>query len=105
SDLITGKAFCLEYQRLLKESQIALTNWNSGRAEIHNSGRRGRDTDNKLRTLQGNFARAWAVLQWHDQRCEICQPVSIIEGRRFPERHPAPALQLNSLFLDRRVEV
>jgi hypothetical protein len=53
---------CEEYQRVLKECQIALTQWNKGRAEIHNSGRRGRGTDNELRTLQANFAKAWAVL-------------------------------------------
>ena len=29
------QVLCPEYQRLLKESQTALTNWNSGRAEIH----------------------------------------------------------------------
>ena len=61
------QVFCPDYQRLLKESQIALTIWNNGRANIHNAGRRGRDVDNTLRTLQGNFARAWAALQRHDQ--------------------------------------
>ena len=80
------QVFCPDYQRLLKESQIALTIWNNGRADIHNAGRRGRDVDNTLRTLQGNFARAWAALQRHGQYCEVCQRVSIIEGRAFPGR-------------------
>jgi hypothetical protein len=75
------QVFCPDYQTLLKKSQIALTIWNNGRADIHNAGRRGRDADNTLRTLQGNFARAWAALQRHDQCCEVCQRVSIIEGR------------------------
>jgi hypothetical protein len=87
------QVLCEEYQRLLKECQIALTEWNKGRAEIHNSGRRGRDTDNELRTLQANFAKAWAVLQYHEQDCEICQRVSIIAGRPLPERHPTRAVE------------
>ena len=85
------QVFCPDYQRLLKESQIALTIWNNGRAAIHSAGHRGRDADNTLRTLQGNFARAWAALQKHDQYCEVCQRVSIIEGRAFPGRSLAPA--------------
>jgi hypothetical protein len=87
------QVFCPDYQRLLKESQIALTIWNNGRADIHNAGRRGRDADNTLRTLQGNFARAWAALQRHDQYCEVCQRVSISEGRSFPGRGLAPAVR------------
>jgi hypothetical protein len=74
------QVLCADYQRLLKECQLALTDWNKGRAEIHNCGRRGRDTDNELRTLQANFAKAWAVLQYHEQDCETCQVISIIEG-------------------------
>jgi hypothetical protein len=80
------QVFCPDYQRLLKESQISLTTWNNGRADIHNAGRRGRDADNTLRILQGNFARAWAALQRHDQYCEVCQRVSMVEGRAFPGR-------------------
>lgn len=67
---------CAEYERLLKNSQVALTNWNKGRTEIHNSGRRGRDVDNELRALQGNFARAWALVQYHENDCEVCQRTS-----------------------------
>jgi hypothetical protein len=74
------QVLCTEYHRLLKESQIALTNWNKGRAEIHHSGRRGRDTDNELRMLQANFAKAWTLLQYHEQDCEVCQVFSIVEG-------------------------
>jgi hypothetical protein len=67
---------CAEYERRLKNSQVALTNWNKGRTEIHNSGRRGRDADNELRVLQGNFARAWALVQYHENDCEVCQRIS-----------------------------
>lgn len=71
---------CDEYQRLLGESQLALTTWNAGRAEIHLSGRRRRDTDNELRELQANFAKAWALLQYHEHDCDICRIVLTMEG-------------------------
>jgi hypothetical protein len=77
------QVWCDEYERLLKESQVALTNWNLGRAEIHDSGRRGRDADSELRTLQANFARAWAVLQYHEHDCEVCEAVPTLDGGRF----------------------
>ena len=57
------QVWCDEYERLLKDCQITLTTWNSGRANVHNSGRRGNDADNELRTLQTNFAKAWALLR------------------------------------------
>jgi hypothetical protein len=76
----TPQVLCAEYQRLLKESQVALNQWNRGRAEIHNSGRHTRDTDDHLRNLQAKFARAWALLQYHEQDCDVCQVISVIEG-------------------------
>jgi len=85
------QVWCDQYERLLKESQVALTNWNRGRAEIHDSGRRGRDVDRELRTLQANFARAWALLQYHEHDCEVCQTVVTLDGEhseteRFHQR-------------------
>ena len=74
------RMLCDECQRLLGESQLALTNWNAGRAHIHVSGRRGREVDNELRTLQANFAKAWALLQYHEHDCEISQIISTVEG-------------------------
>ncbi len=78
----SAQAVCAEHQRLLEESQRALTDWNKGRAEIHKSGRRGTDTDNELRTLQATYAKAWALLQYHEQDCEVCQVISINERVR-----------------------
>jgi hypothetical protein len=74
------QVWCDEYERLLKDCQITLTSWNSGRANVHNSGRRGRDVDNELRTLQANFAKAWALLQYHENGCEVCQAISALQG-------------------------
>jgi hypothetical protein len=62
---------CAEYERLLDESQAALTSWAYERAEI--SGHRGRDVYYDLRTLQRDFLKAWALLQNHKRDCEVCQ--------------------------------
>jgi hypothetical protein len=68
---------CAEYEGLLNESQVALTSWAYERAEI--SGHRGRDVNDKLRTLQRDFLKAWALLQNHKRDCEVCQVISAIE--------------------------
>ncbi len=74
------QVWCDEYERLLKDCQFTLTIWNSGRANVYNSRRRGRDADNELRTLQANFAKAWALLQYHENGCEVCQAISALHG-------------------------
>ena len=74
------QVLCAEYNTLLRNSQIALTNWNKGRTEIFNSGRRGRQADNELRELQASFAKAWALLQYHEHDCEICQLIAHLDG-------------------------
>jgi hypothetical protein len=68
---------CREYEGLLNESQVTLASWADKRAEI--SGRRGRDICNELRTLQGDFLKAWALLQNHKRDCEVCQVISTME--------------------------
>ncbi len=74
------QVWCDEYERLLKDCQVTLTSWNGGRANLNNSGRRGRDADNEVRTLQANFAKAWALLQYHENGCEVCQAISALHG-------------------------
>ena len=75
------QVLCAEYQRLLKNSQVALADWNKGRTEIHNTGRREKASDNLLRTLQANFAKAWALLECHEQACHVCQIKSMVHSR------------------------
>jgi hypothetical protein len=75
------QVLCAEYQRLLKNSQVALSNWNKARSEIHNTGRREKAADNLLRTLQANFAKAWASLECHEQACHVCQIKSMVHSR------------------------
>ena len=73
------QALCPEYQKLLNEEQVALSNWTKGRAEIHESSRQGRDTHNELRTLQASFANAWALLQFHEHDCAVCQLIAFLD--------------------------
>lgn len=80
NQLSVKAAVCKEYERLLKESQVAVTNWNKGRAEILKSCRRGNEADNVLRKLQAKYAKSWALLQYHGHDCELCQLVSNIES-------------------------
>jgi hypothetical protein len=81
SSVSSIQVLCAEYQRLLKNSQIALANWNAGRTEIHTTGRREKAADNLLRALQAKFAKAWASLECHEQACQICQIKSMAHSR------------------------
>jgi hypothetical protein len=73
-------AACSEYERLLEECQEALETWNQQRAEIYDSGLRGKRIDDELRRLQAKFARAYALLQNHAKNCMSCEFESRDEG-------------------------
>jgi hypothetical protein len=73
------QAICPEYQKLLREAQVALSNWTKGRAEIHESIHQGRDAHNELRALQARFANAWAFQQFHEHDCEVCQVIALLD--------------------------
>jgi hypothetical protein len=89
-----AQVFCEEYERLLKKSLVARTSWNNGRAEIRRSGHRGRDTDDELRTLQATYAKALALLQYHEHECEVCQVMSLIKGVYSGLMQDTPPAQL-----------
>jgi hypothetical protein len=74
------QAICPEYQKLLNGARVALTNWTKGRSKIHEASLQGRGTRNELRTLQASFTGAWALLQFHEHDCELCQVVALLEG-------------------------
>jgi hypothetical protein len=99
------KVFCAGYQRLLKDSQVALADWNKVRTDIHSAGRREKAADNLLRTLQAKFAKAWASLECHEQTCQVCQIKSTHRSRfeRSPEvRRPEANSELTQLASTRR---
>ena len=69
-------SICTEYEKLLKGSQAALTNWSDGRAEIHRLSHRGNYVPRKLQ----DYAKSWTLLQDHCHECEVCRLVSEIKG-------------------------
>jgi hypothetical protein len=87
---LTIKAsICTEYEKLLKGSQAALTNWSKGRTEIHRPGHRGNYVPRKLQ----DYAKSWSLLQDHCHDCEVCRLVSEItslhsEGDLVPVSWP-----------------
>ena len=88
---------CSEYQRLLEASQRALEIWNEQRAENCRSRVTGKETGDKLLRLQANFARAYAILQYHAQNCLHCQLVLRTEGR--DSENNSDALSDSTLYL------
>ncbi len=84
AQLSVKTAVCSAYERLLEECQRALTIWNEQRAEIHESGLRGKAVDDELRKLQAKYAKAYMQVRIHVHDCETCQWVSKIE-QRSPE--------------------
>ena len=74
------QALCPEYQKLLKEERVALSNWTKGRADIHESSHQGRNSHNELLTLQASFANAWALLQFHEHDCKVCEVIALLDG-------------------------
>ena len=75
-------AVCTVYERLQEECQNALNIWNEGRSQIYESGRIGKESDDKLLQLQAKYAKASWVMRNHQQTCELCQLIST-----FGERH------------------
>ena len=78
-------AVCTVYEKLHEECRGALNNWNEGRVEIYESGRVGRESDDKLLQLQAKFAKASWVMRNHQQICELCQMISTIGERHSEE--------------------
>ena len=75
-------AVCTVYERLQEECQNALNIWNEGRAQIYESSRIGKESDDKLLQLQAKYAKASWVMRNHAQTCELCRMIS-----RIGERH------------------
>jgi hypothetical protein len=83
NELAVKTAVCTEYEGLLEECQHAWKTWNEQRAEIHESGMRGKKTDDTLRKLQANYAKAYARLRSHTCYCETCRWVSKMERHDY----------------------
>lgn len=79
NELSVKTAVCTGYEGLLEECQRAWKTWNEQRAEIHQSGLRGKKIDDELRKLQANYAKAYARVRNHTCDCETCRWVSRME--------------------------
>ena len=62
-----NSAVCTEYERLLKESYQALSEYNEHL-----------EWDDELRNLQAKYDKAYHRLRTHARDCELCQCVSRI---------------------------
>jgi hypothetical protein len=93
AELSVKTAVCAGYERLLEECQSACQVWNKRRAEVRESGCRGKKVDDELRRFQASYAKAYSVLRSHVHACETCQWVSSLE-----ERSSAGAPDQNNFF-------
>jgi hypothetical protein len=41
--------------------------------------RQGTDTHNELRILEASFTNAWALLQFHEHDCDVCQLIAFLD--------------------------
>ena len=89
-------ALCTEHQRLLEECQRALEVWNEHRAEFCQFRFIGSEAGDELLRLQAKYARAYTVLQNHEQNCSVCQLVSRVEARIL--ENSSDALSDNELY-------
>jgi predicted secreted protein len=64
---------CGEYERLLSECQQTLDHWNGRSERIRQAQLSGEEPGRELLRLQARFAKSYAVLQRHIERCERCQ--------------------------------
>jgi len=74
---------CAEYQHLLQSCQKALVIWQQRRAIVERTYLVDRRVSEGLKRLQGNYARAHALLESHEQSCQTCQYISKIGGLDF----------------------
>jgi hypothetical protein len=74
-------AICTDYERLLFACQEAFEQWRHLRDDIASTGFASRKTSDELLRLQALYARAYARLEAHEKRCELCRFVAKIGGR------------------------
>ena len=74
---------CPEYQLLLEKCQKALVSWQQRRTLVAHASLAGKSATAELKRLQGNYTRAYALLESHEHSCRTCQYVSKIGGLDF----------------------
>lgn len=74
---------CSEYQRLLESCQKALVSWQQQRTIAQRASFAAERASAQVKRLQANYARAYELLESHEQTCGTCQYVSKIGGLDF----------------------
>jgi hypothetical protein len=76
-------AICTDYEKLLFACHKALGSWQAAREEVATNGFSGKKKSDELLRLQADYARAYARLESHEDKCELCRFVSKIGGRNY----------------------
>jgi hypothetical protein len=76
-------AICTDYENLLFACHKALVSWQTAREELATNGLSGKKKSDELLRLQADYARAYARLESHEDKCELCRFVSKIGGRNY----------------------
>ena len=77
-------AICTDYENLLFACHKALVGWQAAREEVATiNGFCGKKKSDELLRLQADYARAYARLESHEDKCELCRFVSKIGGRNY----------------------
>ena len=76
-------AICTDYEKLLFACQQALENLHHVQKYIASLSSTDADTSDQLLRLEAAYARAYAHLESHDERCQLCRFVSKLAHRNF----------------------
>ncbi len=72
-ELTFESAICSDYEKLLKESQLALVTWRERSEEVLRFGLQGKSIGDELQKLQADYATAYHRLEQHGKTCILCQ--------------------------------
>jgi hypothetical protein len=72
-ELALDAAICLDYEKLLKDSQRALVNWRERCEEVSRFGLKGKSIGDEVQKLQADYATAYHRLEQHGKTCILCQ--------------------------------
>ncbi|MGC2764596.1 MAG: hypothetical protein WB607_03745 [Candidatus Acidiferrum sp.] len=95
---VTGPrvGLCVEYQHLLDSCQKALATWQQYRSAVERQSMVNSRVRGQLKRLQGQYSRAYAMLETHERICVHCQYISKVGGLDFESL--SSALDLHRRF-------
>lgn len=76
-------AICTDYEKLLFAYQRALEKLHHRRQQVAARGFAGKNIGDELLRLEAAYARTYAHLESHDERCPLCRFVSKLGHRNF----------------------